>query len=307
MRKVITRLLALAIILVSANTIYTEAKESGLFKAEVISTMQDELMPKLAIIVDNKDTYEKLNQIKTNKKLNIYIYDGKNINSFKEAVLNDKPSAIYYLLNSTEASKKVEEIFKNITPIMNIEQVCIDTTIYGIAKEANYAESQKAIESFNTEATRKEYVKGFNDGTYFDRQKLIKSFEKLLNDERKSKGLKPLIFSAQLQKGTSVRAAEQAIIGNQRTHNKAHTRPNGKRSKTAFNEKCKYAGECTAELLGPRISQDVFNYTMSVFKSDEMIMQNEEDVAKALFVTWCNSLGHYKIMITNKFDFLINL
>lgn len=146
---------------------------------------------------------------------------------------------------------------------------------------------------------RPKYVNGFNDGTYFDHQKFRKAFEKLLNEERAKKGLNKLKYSESLQKGSDIRAVEQAKVGSQKSKGKPHTRPNGSKAKTAFDKKSGFWGECSAELLGPAQHQDVNNYEMKVYKAKTMLIQNEEDVAKALFVTWCNSPGHYKAMMSD--------
>ena len=170
----------------------------------------------------------------------------------------------------------------------------ISQNIFADEKVVNTKKQKVDVDKLN----RKEYVKGFNDGTYFDHDKFVEAFGKLLNEDRRNKGLKEIIVSELTQEGTTVRAKEQALIGSQQSNGVMHQRPNGDSWKTAFKEESNTCGECIAKLLGPSPIDKVSAYTMRVYgEKKSMSIQNEADVAKALFTTWKNSPAHYQIMM----------
>ncbi|KXO16303.1 S-layer homology domain-containing protein [Peptoniphilus sp. GNH] len=145
---------------------------------------------------------------------------------------------------------------------------------------------------------RTQYVIGFNNGTYFDHEKFRQAFENLLNEERISQGLQPLSYNSEAQVGTEIRATEQAAVGSLRSNGQPHVRPDGSRWNTVFEGICNMAGECAAQLMGPSIRDNVFNYDTSVYGENQtMNVKSEEDVARVLFTTWKNSPGHYGLMM----------
>lgn len=156
---------------------------------------------------------------------------------------------------------------------------------------------------FSDESSRREYVEGFNSGKYFDHDKFIAEFERLLNDERSRNGLSALRGNRDLEACTDVRASEQAELGDQRSDNRPHTRPDGSDWSTAFSGDFSVSGECTAMIYGPKLSDDVKNYTVGVYKGGYATIKNEEDLANVFFTTWCNSPGHYKIMMNKNADY----
>lgn len=156
---------------------------------------------------------------------------------------------------------------------------------------------------FSDEKSRREYVDGFNNGIYFDHDKFINEFERLLNEERDRNGLSALRKNSDLQTCTEIRAREQAELGDQRSDNRAHIRPDGSRWNTAFIGDFFVSGECTAIIYGPALNDDVKNYTVRVYKGDSATIKNEEDLANVFFTTWYNSPGHYKIMMNPNADY----
>ncbi len=178
-----------------------------------------------------------------------------------------------------------------------------------IEKDIDYIKEEKTtvdeglmatVEDDFTNEKRPEYVRGFNSGKYFDHERFISAFEKLLNEERERKGLYPLKHSDSIQKGTNTRAMEQAELGDQRSNGKAHTRPDGSDSDTAFAREDYVFSECTFVVQGPAYYEDVRKYTSFIYNVGVKEVASEEDIAQVLFESWCNSPGHYKVMMTNK-------
>lgn len=79
-----------------------------------------------------------------------------------------------------------------------------------------------------------EQMKGFNEGTSFDKYLYREEILRLVNDARRKNNLRPLQYMVSLQKGTTLRAKELAEYGDIRIKGKRHKRQNGTPFYTAF-------------------------------------------------------------------------
>lgn len=136
MKKIIYGLVALVIALIATGPKSTKIDEGSLFKAEVISQLKDEHMPRMAIITDSAKAYERLTKLQSNKKVDIYLYNEVSKKTIKDTVLKEGPKAIYYLTGSSLIAQNIEDIFKDTVTMVNMKNVCIDTTLYNILDES---------------------------------------------------------------------------------------------------------------------------------------------------------------------------
>lgn len=323
-KKILVGLMVLVMAFVGTTALITNADESEMRSAEALVRIPDANLPKIAIITSDIGEYGNLKAVQTNTKTKLYLYKYMEPADIIEIVRDDEPQVIYLMGDANKIDENIRIVFNILTPTIRMSQVRLEDWAYDLAgmttptpepkvkdnasakiEKTNYGtiKEQNNEKAFVGAVVREEYVNGFNSGKYFDHDKFISAFEKLLNEERARKGLKPLEYSKALQEGSDIRANEQAELGSQESNGKAHTRPDGSSCDTAFRGIDIYRGECTAELLGPRSTQDVTNYEMKVYKAGKMLMRNEEDVAQALFITWCNSPGHYRAMMREKANY----
>lgn len=131
-------------------------------------------------------------------------------------------------------------------------------------------------------------IKGFNNNEFFNTRKFNDEIIKLINKDRKTKGLSPLQYRPQLQSGVDVRANELASYGKIRVNGVAHVRLNGERYITAFpaNVRKQVAGE---------------NSLLSSYMGNPYTLVSERYLAKVCFEQWKKSPSHYTSMMHPKF------
>lgn len=77
-------------------------------------------------------------------------------------------------------------------------------------------------------------IRGFNEGSTFDKALYREELLRLVNDERRKNNLKPLQYMVSLERGTKIRAEELAKHGDIRIKGKPHLRVKGTPFYTAF-------------------------------------------------------------------------
>ena len=275
-----------------AGTSTVNADSGDDFKAEQLVQMDYAALPKITLVTSSNEQKAKLERMKKNLNINIVVTDQNLVNNIK----NYNPDYICIIGGEDGVDKGVEDFLRTMKPTIRAAQVCLDTTFFNnLGNEINKIDSNTSLD--DNLVDRKEYVKGFNNGTLFNHEVFKEEFTRLLNEERARNGLSKVYFRKTVQKGTELRATEQANIGSHTSNGKAHTRPDGSKYSTAFLSLNICPSECTAQLLGPKKSQNVNDYKMRIYKGDSMDIKNEKDIAKALFTTWCNSPKHYDGMM----------
>lgn len=288
-----------------AGTSTVNADSGDDFKAEQLVQMDYAALSKITLVTSSNEQKAKLERIKRNSNINIVVTDQELVNNINKY----NPDYICIIGGENGVSKGVEGFLRTIKPTIRAAQVCLDTTFVNGIVNMIETKNTNVIKNIDVNAMdRAEYVNGFNNGTLFNHEVFKEEFTRLLNEERARKGLAPMYIRDDIQRCTEVRAAEQALIGSQESGGKLHTRPDGTKYDTAFSELNIRPIECTAQLLGPRVNQNVNEYKMGVYKSEDIIVRNEKDIAKALFTTWCNSPKHYDgLMRENKTFFGISV
>lgn len=216
-----------------------------------------------------------------------------------------------------EAKPKGDEIFEttfgykpNTTDIDGREILSVDFKVkssilalyeesdeakYKKAKDSNYINMAVVKDKTGTWAApvkmNRETLDRSNKQEYLNVEILNEEFLKLLNQERTSKGLKTVQYSPTLQKGTDVRALEQANIGNIRSNGMKHTRPDGTSYRTAF-EYLPYSNNYIGE-----------NILGNNFDGNPYQLVSEKYWAEVFFNQWKNSPSHYKNMMNPDYKY----
>lgn len=317
-KKILVGLMVLYMVFVGTTTLITNADENEMKSAEALVRIPDANLPKIAIVTSDIAQYGQLRAAQTNTKTKMYLYMNMSAAEIIETVREDEPDVIYLMGDANKIDENIRIVFNIVTPTIRMSEVKLGEEGYKLAgmvedkkeKQETYYKkpiSKEEITGKYSMATvdddfvnekRPEYVRGFNSGKYFDHERFISAFEKLLNEERERKGLYPLKHSDSIQKGTNTRAMEQAELGDQYSNGKAHTRPDGSSYYTAFAKEDYVFGECTFVIQGPACYEDVRKYTSYIYNEGIKDVASEEDIAQVLFKSWCNSLGHYDVMMT---------
>lgn len=151
----------------------------------------------------------------------------------------------------------------------------------------------------NKKIEQKSRAQRYNNGEIMDMNEFRQEFMKLLNAERESKGLKPLELSDHLQRGTETRAKEQAEIGYLRSgenYDKAHTRPNGEKFRTAFNY-LDWQNSIGENILAYTVQPDNPELPDTAKEAIEQELGDAKATAEKMFDMWKNSPGHYNNMM----------
>lgn len=135
----------------------------------------------------------------------------------------------------------------------------------------------------------------FNNGTLFNNKKFNDEYIKLVNKDRKSKGLKPLKYASYLQKGTDTRSLEMARYGSIGINGKGHIRP---KDKSSFH---------TAH---PNIPKPQYrlgeNQGMFPFSGNPYQVVSEKQMAEHAFKSFKKSSGHYGLLMSKNATHITN-
>ena len=126
-------------------------------------------------------------------------------------------------------------------------------------------------------------------------KRLNEEFAKLVNAERATQGRKPLVADENLIKLAKVRSDEQAGIGSLRTNGKKHTRPDGHKFWTVFNEHLTSEQNDRYGTKGENALED-----SSMVASAHAVL-NATELARDMFMQWKSSPGHYRNMMSEQY------
>ena len=126
-------------------------------------------------------------------------------------------------------------------------------------------------------------------------KKLNEEFAKLVNAERATQGRKPLVADENLIKLAKIRSDEQAGVGSLRSHGKKHTRPDGHKFWTVFNEHLTSEQNDRYGTKGENALED-----SSMVASAHAVL-NATELARDMFIDWKNSPGHYRNMMSEQY------
>ena len=126
-------------------------------------------------------------------------------------------------------------------------------------------------------------------------KKLNEEFAKLVNAERATQGRKPLVADENLIKLAKVRSDEQAGIGSLRTNGKKHTRPDGHKFWTVFNE------HLTSEQNDRYGTKGENSLEESSMVASAHAVLNATELARDMFMQWKSSPGHYRNMMSEQY------
>ena len=124
-----------------------------------------------------------------------------------------------------------------------------------------------------------------------DEAAVVREFTRLVNAERQSKGLKTIVANDEVTRLAEIRAKEQASVGSLRSNGKAHTRPDGSKWFTVFQE-----AKPGSVAVGARGSNENVLQNASMVGSASKMLDTTE-LAKSLFQQWKDSPGHYDNMM----------
>lgn len=182
--------------------------------------------------------------------------------------------------------------------VINLEMVTKGNLMY-MSRESDYAKYQKASDKrlenkvlvdrrgkrfiLNLSANQRA-INGFNNNEFFNMRKFNDELIRLINIERRAKGIQPIAYRSFLQEGANVRANELAGYGSIFVNGKAHVRLNGAGYKTAFSPsiQSKVNGE---------------NTLLNVYFGNPYSIVSEKYIAKQCFEQWKGSAGHYRNMM----------
>lgn len=125
-----------------------------------------------------------------------------------------------------------------------------------------------------------------------DEAAVVREFTRLVNAERQSKGLKTIVANDEVTRLAEIRAKEQASVGSLRSNGKAHTRPDGSKWFTVFQE-----AKPGSVASSPRGSNENALQNVSMVGSASKMLDTTE-LAKTLFQQWKDSPGHYDNMMS---------
>lgn len=125
-----------------------------------------------------------------------------------------------------------------------------------------------------------------------DEAAVVREFTRLVNAERQSKGLKTIVANDEVTRLAEIRAKEQASVGSLRSNGKAHTRPDGSKWFTVFQE-----AKPGSVASSPRGSNENALQNASMVGSASKMLDTTE-LAKTLFQQWKDSPGHYENMMS---------
>lgn len=125
-----------------------------------------------------------------------------------------------------------------------------------------------------------------------DEAAVVREFTRLVNAERQSKGLKTIVANDEVTRLAEIRAKEQASVGSLRSNGKAHTRPDGSKWFTVFQE-----AKPGSVASSPRGSNENILQNASMVGSASKMLDTTE-LAKTLFQQWKDSPGHYENMMS---------
>ena len=125
-----------------------------------------------------------------------------------------------------------------------------------------------------------------------DAAAVVREFTRLVNAERQSKGLKTIVANDEVTRLAEIRAKEQASVGSLRSNGKAHTRPDGSKWFTVFQE-----AKPGSVASSPRGSNENVLQNASMVGSASKMLDTTE-LAKTLFQQWKDSPGHYDNMMS---------
>ena len=126
-------------------------------------------------------------------------------------------------------------------------------------------------------------------------KKLNEEFAKLVNAERATQGRKPLVADENLIKLAKVRSDEQAGVGSLRTNGKKHTRPDGHKFWTVFNE------HLTSEQNDRYGTKGENALEHSEGLNNAHYILNATELARDMFTNWKSSPGHYRNMMSEQY------
>lgn len=127
--------------------------------------------------------------------------------------------------------------------------------------------------------------KMFNELKLYDIDVLNQEFIKLVNVERASLGIAPLIIDSKMKQGNEIRAQEMANYGTISINGKAHSRPDGSWGTTAF------------EYMGKDSVPGEISWA-GTFGGNFYKLTSEKALAEAVYLGWKSSkAGHHEAMI----------
>jgi uncharacterized protein YabE (DUF348 family)/uncharacterized protein YkwD len=124
-----------------------------------------------------------------------------------------------------------------------------------------------------------------------DEAAVVREFTRLVNAERQSKGLKTIVANDEVTRLAEIRAKEQASVGSLRSNGQAHTRPDGTKWFTVFQQ-----AKPGSVASSPRGSNENVLQNASMVGSASKMLDTTE-LAKSLFQQWKDSPGHYDNMM----------
>ena len=124
-----------------------------------------------------------------------------------------------------------------------------------------------------------------------DEAAVVREFTRLVNAERQSKGLKTIVANDEVTRLAEIRAKEQASVGSLRSNGQAHTRPDGTKWFTVFQQ-----AKPGSVVVGARGSNENVLQNASMVGSASKMLDTTE-LAKSLFQQWKDSPGHYDNMM----------
>ena len=124
-----------------------------------------------------------------------------------------------------------------------------------------------------------------------DEAAVVREFTRLVNAERQSKGLKTIVANDEVTRLAEIRAKEQASVGSLRSNGQAHTRPDGTKWFTVFQQ-----AKPGSVAVGARGSNENVLQNASMVGSASKMLDTTE-LAKSLFQQWKDSPGHYDNMM----------
>ncbi|MCE4956135.1 CAP domain-containing protein [Macrococcoides caseolyticum] len=132
----------------------------------------------------------------------------------------------------------------------------------------------------------------FNIGLLFNTKKLNSEMIKLVNQERKRNGIRPLYYSSRVYEGALLRSNELASYGHININGKAHVRPNHERFNTAFDQ------------IPNALYKVGENTAMNYYQGNPYELVSEKYMAEKFFKQWKASPGHYKNMMRPDYKYM---
>ena len=141
----------------------------------------------------------------------------------------------------------------------------------------------------------------FNRGSTFDHEKFNREFLALINADRTKRGLVPLKWGDDLNRGATVRVEELLKNGSIDVNGMEHVRLDGRSWDTAFDY---IRPQLRTTIFGENLAEIIHMSNQRIGKKSRLYMTDEQVLAETFYKSWWDSPGHRANMMEPKYRYI---